>query len=302
MIQSATKTRTNTGQGGFTSVELLVVLGIIVLLLTVGLPAFNQMSRQADRTRARSIISAALQRAQVLAISSRAPTAVRFVPAAWEEASEGVNAIRGPQAVAIYQFRFTANDPLLGSTEFNQRFEMVNNVPPQTLPGDLWVAPAEALLHDPVDNSGFFGRRILGDDDGTDPGDFDTDADAANENHFDADDFLIVFEPETGVQAARWSTVGGQRRTPWQIDGYDPRSLARSAWEIRPDGTLQTPRRPYRRFNFTGLVMYEREVFIERHQGSSAADRQAFLQQEGEVFHVDRNGGSLIPVSEAKQK
>ena len=58
--------------------------------------------------------------------------------------------------------------------------------------------------------------------------------------------------------------------------------------------------RPFQRFNFTGMVSYRRDVMLDT-LGKSATPqaRQTFLRDHGTVFHVSRNGGSLIDGREA---
>jgi Tfp pilus assembly protein PilE len=297
------RARARAATTGFTTVELMVVLGVIALILGIGLPAFKSMTDQAYRTQARQMINSALMQAHVLSLSDRAMAAVRFSPD-WERANASGKLTTDAQVVTIYQYKFTSlnADPSAWSTQgeiaggefvqFNERFERVDEIAPQTLPNGLWVAPSEALLHDPTDNSGFYGLDVL---EGN-PGDFEIDADASNDKLLDADDFLIVFDPQAGVLPSRWPQPNpppGVRKSPWQLLGYDPRPGRgfHTAWDTNARGVPLKPLEAYRRFNFTGVVLYDRELFLAGDRDDQ--ERQEFLARQGETYYVDRIGGGL---------
>lgn len=285
---------------GFSLIELIVVIGIILLILGIGLPAFNSMSIQARQGKARQILNATLTRAHVLAVADRTLTAVRFVPAVWEqvraedESSAADRALQGQQVASIYQWRFSplnSNFNELDQVQFNERFERRGNTQVAVLPPDFWVAPAEALREDPASANEDW-PEILDGEIGT----FEIDADRRND-FLTADDFLIVFDPQTGLQPARWPAGSaqnyGERRSAWHLLAYDPRNGKQfeTAYDTNNNGN-PILKRPYQRFNFTGLVLYDRERFAA--VGNDVADRYEHLSRRGLLFYINRNGGNLI--------
>jgi len=283
---------------------MLVVMVVIVLLLALGVPAFNSMTRQSRLTQAQQKLNGLLTRANIIAVSDRALTAVRIVPAHWAEApardaAYGAQARRDRQAALVYEYRSTSIDPTsLGedapNVRFDERFERLTNDPVTLLPTDTWVAPAEALLS--VGNGGFRGDAVV-------QGIIDNfEVDAVNDaaiggiDFLNADDFLVVFDPETGLQPAYWPE-GSQddpylRRSAWPLLGYDPQREIELAYDL--SGSEFDMSRPFRRFNFTGVVIYPREPFVTLGRAAAPRDRQEFLRQSGTVYWVNRNGGNLF--------
>ncbi|MFQ5807874.1 MAG: Tfp pilus assembly protein FimT/FimU, partial [Phycisphaerae bacterium] len=206
-------------RAAFTIVEMIVVIAVIALVLAIGVPAFNAMTIQQRLSKARQLLNGTLTRTQVISVADRALTAVRLVPAAWhldKAAATATSARR--QVMTTYSYRGTAaanpNRPDL--VILDERFERIENGPTQLLPPDTWVAPSEALFD--TDS----GDAVL---DGT-IGRFTLDATDTSEDFLSADDFLIVFDPETGVQMQNnnwpWKT--------WRLLAYDPVN------EIETDG------------------------------------------------------------------
>src|SRR4030043_528748 len=64
--------------GGFSLIEMLVVIGIVAILVALSIPAINVMQRSFNSTGAESMISAALATARTLAISKGQYAGVRF--------------------------------------------------------------------------------------------------------------------------------------------------------------------------------------------------------------------------------
>ena len=291
----------------FTIIELIVVIGIIALVLGIGLPAFNQMSRQSRKSQAEQLLNGAFLRAHVTAVSLRSPVAVRIVPGEWtvrtdDDQTTG-RAIAGRQVVELYQYQFTSADPQnLNRVEFDERFERLRDVPPIVLPPDIWVAPAEAAK-DPksgLNKDYEWGAIVDGE-----IGEFEVDAARSGEQFYDADDFLIVFDPQTGVQAATWrSGSAGDpdlRQTAWRMTAYDPDPDRRPNTDdgaIIPyelsGGNALNYNRPFRRFNFTGVLIYEREAFLDFTRGLRPLERQRWLRDFGTAYYVNRRGGNLI--------
>ncbi|RMF72897.1 MAG: type II secretion system protein [Planctomycetota bacterium] len=280
-------------------IELIVVLGIIGLVLGIGLPAFNQMSRQSRKNQAEQLLNGAMLRAHVTAVSSRSLVAARIVPGEWTVRTEDdlttARALAGRQVVELYQYSFSWADPTdIEKVEFDERFERLRDVPPIVLPPDIWAAPAEAAkdpksgLNNPYDWTAIVDGQI---------GRFEVDAARDGEDFYDADDFLIVFDPQTGVQASSWpaGSAGNPelRRSAWRMNAYDPVEEAVIPYELQSGNTLNFSR-PFQRFNFTGVAIYERQPFLDYTQGLRPLDRQRWLRDFATVFYVNRRGGDLV--------
>ncbi len=297
---------------GFTVVELLVVIGIIVLVLALGLPAFNSMAIQQRAAKARQLLNGTLTRTYITAVSNKDLAAVRIFPAAWDmdSKSAGANggaATSGRQMIAAYEWKQTPTadpaNPLLVRIE--ERFERMVGGPSFRLPPDTWVAPIEAFADDPNrdavchhDMTG--GTDTLGDFtlDG-EIGRFELDAAGRHENFFDADDFLIVFDPEQGVlRSAR-----GMRRNVWPLYAFDPRPVgeaptAQTETSGQRGGNGEILRDfAFQRHNYTGAVVYQREPFEALGKTTDAATieaRRNTLRRLGQAYYVDRHGGNLV--------
>jgi prepilin-type N-terminal cleavage/methylation domain-containing protein len=281
----------------FTIVEMMVVIAIIGLILAIGVPAFNAMTTQQRLSKARQLLNGTLTRARVISISDRTLTAVRVFPAEWhldqEAASSG--SLAGRQMLATYSYRAThaANPSDPSAVLFDERFERIENGPTQLLPPDTWVAPSEALF-DPGAGDSFDGDAIL---DGT-IGYFTLDATDTREDFLSADDFLIVFDPETGVQTQRQLRPDWKA---WRLLALDPRSDTPTG-QLETDGVRYsdgTLRTPFQRYNFAGAVIYQREPFVAVGTASDGDDdlidaRRDVLRRFGQTYYVDRTGGNLV--------
>jgi type II secretory pathway pseudopilin PulG len=290
---------------------LIVVVAIIGLVLGIGLPAFNSMSASSRLVKTRQLVTGTLARAHAIALSDRTHTAVRFMPSAWEvddSANSGTSiGNRNTQLLATYRYvTSSAGDPAnIGNIRFSERLERIKNGPSAVLPGDSWVAPAEALdangtaiqrngasvnLRDAV-LSGRIGQFELNADRLNEPavpgGSFTSNN---GEQFLDADDFLIVFDPETGV-------VGSQRRVPWRLLGYDPRPTGPTSRQETPGDYTGNPAaltRPYQRMNYTGVVIYPREPFVALGADATPLNRFNLLSRMGKKYIANKSGGGLL--------
>lgn len=294
-----------TGRPAFTIVELIVVVAIIALILAIAIPGFNAMSSQARLTRARQLLNGITTRAAVIATADRALTAVRIFPAAWDQSDQprsggGYDALKAQTAV-IYRYAGATNNPSdVNSIVFNERFERLKDADPVLLPADTWAAPIEALSTNNADANnrdtvlqGMIGEFALN----AGPRQYnDRGAPAATtgENFLDADDFLIVFDPATGL-------VSSLKRQTWRLSGYDPTQNPplETAGDWRDD-RFGRPYlyNPFQRVNFTGLVLYPRERFVAAGvNGADAATREArrkVLEASPYKYYVSQSGGALV--------
>jgi prepilin-type N-terminal cleavage/methylation domain-containing protein len=329
--RSNTRAVGNRSHSGFTLVELLVVIAIIGILVALGVPAFSTIQRNSQYARAEQLLSGLTQRAALLALSNRTPAAVRLCPAAWEQLDDSAGTqVSGPvatgrQVATLYQYKFSglSPDPTVPNWDktvaFEERFERVADAPAVLLPTGIWAAPAEAIMSDPYDSDNsdddlFESPAVL---DGT-LGKFETDAaggTSGNEALLDADDFLIVFNPETGLAPSRWpdqsDSAAGHvlRRDAWKLlalryDETNPSRSFETAYEANDFDAAPNLNQPFRRYNFTGAILYDREAFVELGpNGSDSAVREArltFLKSNGRLLWARRTGGGLYSPGDAK--
>jgi type II secretory pathway pseudopilin PulG len=268
----------------FTVVELMVVIGVIALILVIGIPAFNTMAVQQRYSKTRQLLNGTLTRTHVIALSDRTLAAVRLCPAEWAQAGGEEKAeAAGRQIAMTYTYRATyAADPdNPQQVHFDERFERLEDGPTQLLPPGIWVAPSEALLDQDADDW-FDGDEVLRGEIGT----FAFDA-IESEDLLPADDFLIVFDPETGVvrQNSNWPWK------VWRLLAYDPVTETETAGDDWSAGGYD---QPFQRFNFTGVVVYQREPFAQLGASAEPDDRRSVLRRTGQTYYVNRMGGSLV--------
>jgi len=271
----------------FTVIELAVVIGIIVLLVALAVPAFNSMSAESRHTSAVQSINGILTRAHIAAIGERSMMAVRFAPAAWDldETAEGA-ADRNRQVAVTYRYVTSVeqpNDP--NQVYYDERFVRREESQPIRLPSDVWVAPAEGLLAGTVvGGSDSWADFVLGGDAGV----FHLDP-SANDDFLNADDFLVVFDPHTGL-------MGGGRPTTYGLRAYDPRPgyQTESAGQWQGAGANPPWNPEFKRFAFTGLVIYPREPFAALPADADGEERQDVLRRIGRAYYVNRHSGVLV--------
>jgi prepilin-type N-terminal cleavage/methylation domain-containing protein len=286
---------------GFTLVELLVVVSIVVLILAMAVPGLSAMNAQMRMTSAERQIQSMLKRAYYQALADKTMTAVRFVPGNWIQNEEGDTGASRRQQMVLYRYVGSTEryDGSTFVTEFNEYFERVPGVDSLELPEGVWVAPYEALDEDGFVRLNFNNERTFDDPKTFNQnfgrafvlsgviGEFAYDANIANGNDdqqrdgldlLDADDFFIVFDPQTGVVS--------NNPTPFRIKAYSPSA----EYEIDRDHTNDSVF--YQRFGFTGIVLYEREGFVG--VGNDPTARQDYLKNNGKPFVVHRSGGGLI--------
>lgn len=286
----------------FTIVELLVVIGIIVLIVGFGVPAFNALIAQQRQNKTYQLLNGTLTHAHVISQADQTFTAVRMLPAEWHFNPEQVRveALAGRQVMTTYRYRqATMPDPdVPARIHFEERFEPAGDGPTHVLPTDTWIAPLEALdttryVPDRPAPVGYsIGDHVLS---GT-IGRFERNANSrenGSERFLDADDFLFVFDPRTGL-------FPSLNRRPWLLVGYDPTPGVEREWAGMRDGygQLYPAREKYQRFNFTGAVIYPREPFAAQGLFGESSDelqnRREILRNFGQNYYVNPRGGSLI--------
>ena len=286
----------------FTAIELMVVMAIIILVLAFGIPAFNNISVQSRQSAAVQILNGVCTRAYTAAITNKSLTAVRLLPAAWDQDASAGNGAASDlskyQKAITYRWVSSYEDPNPGNGNISraivdERFERMIDGPEGLLPGDTWAAPVEAL-----DGSSSILRNGVRLGDATLSGRINTtlnpsfafDPNAAGETFFDADDFLLVFDPKSGL-------VPNQAQQLWRLKAYDANTSSPTyrqetcgSWT----GAQYSP--AFQRFNYTGVVIYRREPMLALGTSESVtpAARRGVLERHGKPYFVNRSGGTLM--------
>lgn len=320
----------------FSLVELLVVIGVIALILAFSLPAFSNLTEQARRSQASQLINAATSRAYLTAVADSNLTALRFAPAAWS--LEGQAAERGDQparqVVELYTWRTSPLSPAAGAEEvtFSESFRLVGGAT-TTLPEGVWAAPAEAMLT--WNQNGFWGEGVVKGR----IGQFWMDARYEDDEFVDADDFLIVFDPDRGVIRSRWPDPGSTsydderqaaqgRQSSWRMTAYVPSSsFEPDSYGFETDRALRSSagggdvstddlqvsytddtdpdNDQFQRFNFTGVTIYQRELLTvlgrDARSDNDLEARQNVLREFGDPYQVSRQGGTLVQAARTRR-
>lgn len=278
--------------GGFTIIEMIIVITVIVIVLAIAVPGLSAMNAEARQTSAVQTIQGMTSQAYYRALADRTKTAIRFFPAEWDVQDKEGTAGVGRQRLALYSYGLIPQPTM----SFVEGFMRTKDVPSVSLPEDVWAAPLEALSADvvtlPPTNGGKgdpfdpFGQefvlkgsigRFCFNANGVDNDD-------PNSGTFlNADDFLLVCDPETGFRTT----------TPkvWPLRANVPGPLPFEADAI-PNSN---PRVPYQRYSFSGVVTYRREAFAELGTDATGDKRQEYLRTSGRPYLVHRFGGSLLP-------
>ena len=259
---------------GFTLVELVIVITVIILILAIAVPGLSAMTAEARLTSAQQTIQGMTTQAYYLALANRAMTAVRFFPGEWDTVDPSQKRVPGGrQHLAIYSYVGTTQD---GTLNFTERFERAKDLTSTTLPEDVWTAPLEAL-------SVSAGPNWLTGPLCTTPDTFTFDPNTAGPNFLNTEDFLIVCDPQTGVRTGT--------PTPFRLRAYVPKFLDGS-WGYDADNNGGVP---YQRYSFSGVVTYRREPFTALGPIAPGDVRQRVLQESGRPFMVHRFSGGLLP-------
>lgn len=274
---------------GFTIVELAVVVAVVGLILAIAVPGLRRMSEDARFSSAIQSINGTLQRAYYDAVADQNLAAVRIHPGAWDlDEQSNLTSDAGRQHLVSYRYvGATSREQPPGSgnfvTEYGERFERRPGSNSVVLPPDIWAAPIEAWRDrraDPLDGSrNPLDESILAGEIGR----FALDPVRSGEELLEADDFLIVFDPQTGVRSGR---------AAFQLKAYNP-ALNPPA-EVFDDGTSNPNRPRFLRSSSEGVVIYPREPFAALGNTASGQDRQATLRRVGRPYFVHRLSGALV--------
>ncbi|MBU0637945.1 MAG: hypothetical protein KKB50_03705 [Planctomycetes bacterium] len=262
----------------FTIVELIVVITVIVIILAIAIPGLSAMTAEARFSAAQQSINGVLTRAHITALADMSITAVRFMPGRWDRVERMESQEAGDEQHAVTYKYVCSTDQFSGSNvnvAFSERFERLKGSAPLRLSSSTWVAPVEALA---TETTSLVGHASPYGNFGADfvlagvPQTFKRDA--GDPSFFNADDFLIVFDPRTGVRGAPEKS---------QLVGADLEG---------PGNVVESTN--IQRYNFSGIVIYKREPFLEVAGSANGADRQLALRRFGRPFFVHRHSGALV--------
>jgi type II secretory pathway pseudopilin PulG len=301
VINPVSRLGRNAGRArAFTIVELAVVIAVIGLVLAIAVPGLRKMSEDARYAAAYQTLNGNLQRAHANALADQNLTAVRLVPGHWDVDEDG-QSHGGGEHQHLVHYRYvgaTTREQPPGSgqfvTEYGERFERREGIDSVELPNDMWAAPIEAWrARDPA-NPGSQANN-----DPADPNNnhnplhtkllegnleaFALDPLEAGEQMLEADDFLVVFDPQTGVRAGR---------SKFQLLAYDP-SVQRERVDDET-GASPASRVKFMRSSSEGAVIYRREPFVALGDAANGSDRQNALRQSGRPYFVHRLSGALV--------
>ena len=276
----------------FTIVELIVVITVIVLILAIAVPGLSALSSESRFSSAVQMVNGALTRAYYCALADGNMTAVRFLPGEWDY-DESADAQRptGRMHMVTYSYVGTsAGDPTQpGNVVFAEYFQRRVGSSSEQLPDNIWAAPAEALDRQ---------QRTIGGDQHNNFGQqfvlngylrhFYLDAKTWDDEFLNADDFLIVFDPQTGVRGMI---------SPMPLKAYVPNSEYVDAGIRGTETDRGSGGNPeyYKRYNFTGVAIYRRGGFESLgNVGGAALERQNYLRRNSRPYLVHRYGGGLV--------
>lgn len=285
------------GPHAFTIIELIVVITVIVLILAIAVPGLSRMNDEMRMTSAKQSIQGVTTQAYLLSLADRAMTAVRFFPGAWDSDPNAAT-VDTRQHMAVYSYVGTSvqeNPPGSGTfqVQLGEYFERAKDLGSVKLPEGVWSAPLEALspseawLGPTQQYYGALGSEFVLDGK---IGQFEFNADHASstetKNLLNADDFLLVCDPETGMRTGT--------PTLYHLRAFVP------TWRYDAD-TLNTSNLSdmtgwYQRYSFSGVVTYPREPLLNLPGGTTAAGslRQDVLRLSGRPYLVHRFSGGLL--------
>ncbi len=333
------------GARAFTLTELLVVISIIVIILSVAVPALSSISRQSRENASAQLLNVMVTRAFYTAIATRSQAAVRFVPGAWDfEESRDRQNPAGRQHMAIFRLASSTENPVSKGPQFYERFVRLEKSESVPLPENVWAAPIEALSRAPVrpacacwdgsqlpdnwrtvPNEGEYiltGRPGIGSNGfalsetfcwrecrvrtsslgptiaTAPPSSYSIEGDFLN-----ADDFMIVVDANAGVlpKFAEYPLFAFDPIGAFQLSiqagtvGVTELSVERTPkeWDSL---TFPWNSQPIIRYGFTGVALYDREVFLAQGKDASAQTalrRQDFLIRASKPYLPYRTGGGI---------
>jgi len=297
-------------RGGFTVTELLVVVAVIILILGLGVPAFNNMTRDARFSQSISRLNGMLARAALTAQADNTSMLVRFAPAEWEmdpnyqkagESDDARRRLSGRMRASLYRYRAWLEDPSQADQAaedpnqflYSEVFRRSDDAEEVILPPDVWAAQVDGLS----DLSRLDSRNhVLN-------GRFSPEAPinrafvdnwyTPNNEFLDADDFTIVFDPGRGLR--RGSVTGVSMNS----NAYAQQAASVDVMVSNPDPADSGTRRErsVKRRYFTGAVFYQRRAFEAYGNDTTRPTTQArldYLLRTGQPYHMESGGGGLV--------
>ena len=270
--------RAGRGRSGYTLIEMMVVIGIIVLVVAVTMPAIGPMLSSNQQMQAVNMVNGMLTTAQTLALARGTPVAIRFERAFKTNERgmmvdvNGYTTLTKPggghlEPVWLDHQRVRILD-FAGYADVAFRQDPESKV--YTLPKSAWVAPAYAMNP----NTTEFDALDLSDTNlRYDPG-LTPDV-AAPFNRLDS--FFIVFNEQGELTHFPASNNYYADRTQMSMSG----TKVWPAYVPSPDDSAR------------GLIVYDRQVY-ESIAPNDGQARLNFLRDKARTVYINRVTGEIV--------
>lgn len=257
----------------FTLIELVVVIGIIILLIAIAVPAIGPALASNQRTQVLAALNSSLTSAQTFALSHTTDVALR-VERATELDNYGLMVRpdgKNAKFLDHQRIRFVMLAKYAGLSQ--PAFKYIEDSKITDLPNSMWLAPTNFYTNDGVNDNDFGpGKECM-------PGStpfsllIDPDNNGASP-YYPFDTFYIVLSPNGMLK-------NFNREDLYYIDDT----------QLRPDNTIP-PTFSHPQDSAPGVLLYERKK-LENAPGS-VEGLFNFLRTTGQALYINRFLGTVV--------